>query len=1096
MQILARDLNIYTSNRLEILAKQLAQIVRQPLPSPIAPEIIVVQSRGMQRWVSMALARHNGICANCSFLFPNAFLQQLFKRLMPDLPDQSLFDPDALTFRIMKILPGCMYRPGFESLQHYLDDDANNLKLFQISEKIADLFDQYLIFRSEMIFGWEKGRENHWQAHLWRLLVNAKEPVHRARLRQALLEKIKNKPHDIENFTPRVSIFGISYLPLFHLEVFVAISRLTQANLFMMNPCKEHWADIVSHTQIKKIHQKYQDVSDSDAELHLDKGNTLLASMGSLGRDFSEMISGLNGRIYEQYEDPGGRDVLAGIQSDILYLKDRSIPGDGDILNSSELENSARVRLNHHQLPPDTDTSIQVHSCHSPMREIEVLHDNLLAMFEQDPQLKPQDIIVMTPDIESYGPYIQAVFDAQIDSALRIPFSIADMGVRKESRGIDGFFFILDLSSSRFSVPGILALLEVPGIKEKFNLSAADIEVAERWIQATKIRWGIDAQHRSKLGLPPFSENTWRAGIERLLLGYALPGHNRRMFSGILPYDHIEGSEARSIGKFLEFIDRLFNVVNALQQKSTLKDWHTMLVDILEQFFAPNEESEREMEVLRRRLGDLSGIQDLSGFNTAIEIEVVRSYLDNLLKQEDFGTGFITSGVTFCAMLPMRSIPFKVVCLVGMNSDAFPRESKALGFDLMAQKPKIGDRSRRHDDKYLFLEALISARNKLYISYVGQNIQDNTPAPPSVLVSELLDYINAGFGFSFEQLITRHRLQAFSPDYFRKDSGLFSYSAENFAAVTSRHDLQDNKPLISAALPEPPPEWKKLDIDTLCTFFSNPAKLFLEKRLGIYLTETKAVSEERENFSLSGLDKYILGQDLVNSRVSGTTPEDCLAVQRAGGRLPHGNVGELVYNEMSVDAETFVRKIKTHTKNEPLKALKVDLDIAGFHLTGRISGIHEDALIRVSYASSKPKYILNTWIYHLVLCALVEDKYPGSSLLLCKDSAKEFGRVSNSTDIIEYLLTLYWQGMSEPLPFFSESSFEYAKRVLIKKQVESIALKAAQQKWLGSGFARGESEDPYYELCFRGIEPFDEAFQNIAVSIAAPLLNHCTEMIP
>ncbi len=1086
------DLNIYTSNRLEILAKELARMVRQPLPSPTAPEIIVVQSRGMQRWISMELARHNGICANCLFLFPNALLQLLFKRLMPDLPEQSLFDPEALTFRIMKILPGCMHGPGFESLQHYLDDDADKLKLFQISEKIAALFDQYLIFRPEMILDWEKGREGHWQAQLWRLLVNAQEPLHRARLRQVLFEEIKNKAHSIQNFPPRVSIFGISYLPWFHLEVFVAISRLTQANLFMMNPCKEHWADIVSNTQIKKIHQKYQEDDDCEAELHLDKGNTLLASMGALGRDFFEMISGLDGRIYEQYEDPGEPNVLAGIQSDILCLRDRDIPGDGNIFNSSELQNSARTRLGRRQLPPDMDASIQIHSCHSPMREIEVLHDNLLAIFEQDSQLKPQDIIVMTPDIESYEPYIQAVFDAQIDTALRIPFSIADMGVRKASRGIDGFFSILDLANSRFSVPSILALLEIPGIKEKFSLSAAEIEIAERWIQATNIRWGIDAEHRSRLGLPPFTENTWRAGIERLLLGYALPGNNQRMFSEILPYDHIEGSAARSIGKFLEFIERLFNVVNALRQKSTLKDWRTILVDILDRFFASNEELEREMEVLRRRLDDLSGIQDISGFNTAIEIEVVRSYLDNLLKHQDFGTGFITAGVTFCAMLPMRSIPFKVICLIGMNSDAFPRDSKTLGFDLMAQKPKIGDRSRRYDDKYLFLEALISARDKLYLSYVGQSIIDNTPAPPSVLVSELQDYISAGFGFSSEQLITRHRLQAFSPAYFSKESDLFSYSSENFAAVKSRHNLQDRNRLISAVLPEPPLEWKNLDIDTLCAFIGNPAKFFLEKRLGIYLTETDAVAEEKENFSLSGLDKYILGQDLVSSRLSGTTLKDCLKVQRAGGRLPHGNVGELVYNEMSVDAEIFVRKIKDRTKNEPLKALKVDLEISGFHLTGRISGIYEDALIRSSYTSLKPKYILNTWIYHLVLCTLVEGKYPGSSLLLCKDSVNEFERVSNSTDIIEYLLSLYWQGMSAPLPFFPESSFEYAKRVLIKNQAESVALQAAQQKWLGNDFARGESEDPYYDLCFKTIDPLDEVFQNISKEIFTALLDHFT----
>jgi exodeoxyribonuclease V gamma subunit len=169
-----------------------------------------------------------------------------------------------------------------------------------------------------------------------------------------------------------------------------------------------------------------------------------------------------------------------------------------------------------------------------------------------------------------------------------------------------------------------------------------------------------------------------------------------------------------------------------------------------------------------------------------VEIEVVKSCLENLLEHVNFGHGFISSGVTFCAMLPMRSIPFKVVCLVGMNMDAFPRESKILGFDLMAKNPRIGDRSRRNDDKYLFLEALISARNKLYISYVGQSIRDNTRISPSVLVSELIDYIKEGFGLSEDEIVTFHRLQAFSSEYFNTDSKLFSYSNENFAASFSR----------------------------------------------------------------------------------------------------------------------------------------------------------------------------------------------------------------------------------------------------------------------------------------------------------------------
>ena len=646
-------------------------------------------------------------------------------------------------------------------------DDIKGMKLFQISQKIADLFDQYLVFRPEMIFRWERGEEDHWQAQLWRELSLGKERLHRARIRKTLLEKIKKLPHEIENFPARISIFGISYLPPFHLETFVEISKLCQVNLFLMNLCKEYWAEIVSARQIKEIQRKYITSNSFTEGLYLEEGNRLLASMGALGRNFFSMISGLDCRIYELFDDKYGHTILAKVQSDILNLKER--------------------KFTHHP-SLSFDSSIQIHSCHSPMREIEVLHDNILAMFEEDPDLLPKDIVVMTPDIESYAPFVQAVFDAQSDKALRIPFTIADRNIRKESHIIEDFMSILDLKTSRLGVTRVMALLESASIKEKFGLTESDIEIAERWIKETNIRWGIDADFRRKLGLPGFSENTWKAGIERLLLGYAMPGLDRKMFSGILPYDHIEGGEVKILGKFLKFLSRVFSCIDSLDKPRTLSGWHLKLVEILEQFFVPDEDSDQEIQVLRSIMDEISKTEKLSGFDGLMEIEVVKSCLENLLEHVNFGHGFISSGVTFCAMLPMRSIPFKVVCLVGMNMDAFPRESKILGFDLMAKSPRIGDRSRRNDDKYLFLEALISARNKLYISYVGQSIRDNTRIPPSVLVSELIDYIKEGFGLSEDEIVTFHRLQAFSSEYFNTHSKLFSYSQENFAASFSKYD--------------------------------------------------------------------------------------------------------------------------------------------------------------------------------------------------------------------------------------------------------------------------------------------------------------------
>ncbi len=1080
-------LKIYTGNHMEILAEQLARIVREPLSSPFAPEIIVVQSRGMERWVSLELARHNGICANCRFPFPNVFLEEIFKNLVKDLPDESPFDLVTMTLRIMKLLPSCIHLSGFESLEKYLLDDIKGLKLFQLSEKIADLYDQYLVFRPDMMLGWEKGKENHWQAQLWRQLSPPEENRHRARLRKIIFEKIRKQPHPIEKFPGRVSIFGISYLPPFHIEAFVEISRLSQVNLFLMNPCREYWADIVSDQETVKIRKRHVQSDDVTQNLYLEAGNRLLAGMGALGRNFFSMISGLDCQTYEVFDDPHGHTRLSRIQSDILNLKNRT---------SSRPQNASAPENDPDSLPRyDSDGSVQIHSCHSPMREIEVLHDNLLAMFEEDPGLLPKDIVVMTPDIELYAPFIQAVFDAQTDETLRIPFTIADRNVVKQSRIIDGLMSILDLKNSRLGVASVMALMELSEIRDTFGLSESEIEIAERWFKETHIRWGIDAKYRQEKGLPGFSENTWKAGIDRLLLGYAMPGYDRKTFSGILPYDHIEGGDVKTLGKLIKFLDRVFACVQSLDTARTFSGWHIFFDEIIAQFFSPDEDSERDIHILSGILDDMSKKEASSGFDARVEIEVVRSYLERRLEHEQFHSRFFSGGVTFCAMLPMRSIPFKIVCLVGMNSDAFPRKAQTLGFDLMVKNPRMGDRNRRNDDKYLFLEALLSARNRLYVSYVGQSIQDNTRIPPSVLVSELIDYIKDGFGILEEQIVTLHRLQAFSPEYFKPGGKLFSYSQENFSAGSRLHGPKEASTLIAAKLPELSHKWKTLDIEDLSTFFGNPSRFLLEKRLGVYFRDPEAVSDERENFDLDHLEKYLIDQELASKKMSGLNLKDYYSVKKASGQLPHGKVGEFVFNDRSLDAEDFVRKIEGHIKSKRLDDQGFKLDIAGFRLTGRMADFFEQGLIQIRYAKIKAKHLINTWIYHLVLYALDEVDNPDRSLLLGKDAAWEFKPVPDATDRISDLLRFYWKGMSEPLHFFPESSLEYVRQIQLMNRTKQAAIHAARKKWAGSDFARGESEDPYFERCFGKIDPLDEVFENIATETFLPLLNHSSEIV-
>jgi len=1067
---------------MEVLAEKLAELIRTPLSSPLQPEIVIVQSKGMERWVSMELARHNGICANVSFPFPNVFIQNIVHIFFPNLPDRTLFDRDVLTFCIMKLLPACIEQPGFDSLKAYLKNNGRGLKQFQLSEKIADVFDQYLVFRPEMIFSWESGKKDHWQARLWRKLVSETESTHRARLRADLMKALLPQADFGPILPERVSIFGISHLPEFHTKIFSALSRHISVNLFLMNPCREFWSDIVSNREKKHIRKTYNGKGTKVTDLHLNTGNRLLAAMGTQGRDFFSSISGLGSDFNEAYVQPGEKTLLNRVQTDILNLDDRAgQDGKGYAEASRDL--------------PEYDKSIVFHSCHSPMREIEILHNNLLAMFEEDSDLAPRDIIVMTPDIDLYAPYIQAVFSSPVDASLKIPFSIADQSVRRERRLIDGFLSLLDLKGTRFEAPKMTALLEYASIRETFDLGEQDLEKIEKWIRESGIRWGIDAKNRESLGFPAYPENTWQFGMDRLLLGVAMPGYGRRMFSEILPYDHVEGHDAILLGKFLEFVDRVINWIGGFDNNLSIGDWSETLLSLIDELFTANDDTEKDMQAIRFQLEELSKIQKLSGFSTPVAFEIVRTYLQHQLETEGAGTGFISGGVTFCAMLPMRSIPFKVVCLIGMNTDAFPRESRRVAFDLIGKYPKPGDRSRRDDDRYLFLEAIISARCKFYISFVGQSIQDNTRIPPSVLVSELIDYITEGDEGPETDIVTRHPLQAFSIDYFTDDNvRLFSYSEENLAAAAGLNGPKEAPHFISEGLSTPPAEWRWVEVHQLAHFFSNPARFLLQKRLGVYLEDTIPSIAERENFHLDPLQRYILGQNLVDGRLTGMAPDRMKQLHRAGGMLPHGNVGEVVYTELYLDAESFIQRIDRFDIGEKLEPLKVALNLSEFHLSGDLDHRHQNGLLRVRYSKTKAKDLVNAWILHLVYCAS-RDGIPQTTFLICKDSGWQFSPVDDSKDRLHHLLELYWKGISKPLHLFPESSLEYCRQIS-KGKLRRDARAAARKKWEGNPFSGGwgESDDQYYSVCFRTVDPIDEAFENLSTTTFDPLLNHCREI--
>jgi exodeoxyribonuclease V gamma subunit len=1087
----------YAGNRLGLLADRLAECIRTPLSSPLAPEIIIVQSKGMERWLSMELARRHGICANIRLPFPNAFLDELFRTMLPEYREAPAYDPEIMAWRIMDALPACLTDPVFAHLRRYLQDDAGGLKVYQLAYRVADLFDQYLVFRPDMVLDWEAGKsgygEDAWQAKLWRKLRQNDKSHHPAGLRRMLLEQIRRSLPTSGPLPERISIFGISWLPPFHLEIFHALSGRLDVNLFALNPCREFWTDIRSEREVGRAVEKSRVSSGiktlSATDLHLEGGNSLLASLGTQGRDFFKWLTDLTGEEYDVFIDPGEATLLQAIQSDILHLRER---GRGE---------QAKTCID------SLDQSMRIHSCHSPMREVETLHDQILALFDDDPDLLPRDILVMAPDMDTYAPLIHAVFDAtsapsQDHAALpRIPFTIADRSLREDSPIMDAFLDLLELSGSRFEVSSVLALLEAPPVKRRFGLSEEDMERIRRWVSDVRIRWGIDGASLRQAGLPDFPDNTWMAGLERLFLGYALPGRDEQLFNGILPYDAIEGLEAQTLGRLVEYLNGLFACVKVLDQSRTPGDWAAVLLTLLAQFIEGDEETQRDVQAVRQSLLRLTWLGERSGFDAPVTISVIKSFLRQHFEQQGFGAGYISGGVTCCAMLPMRSIPFKVICLLGMNHDDYPRPSRTPSFDLMAKAPRPGDRSRRHDDRYLFLESLLSARQKLIISYVGQSIADSSSLPPSVVVSELLDTIEKGFtspdGAIRNLLTTNHRLQAFHPAYFSGQSNLFSYSEENSHAARRLRARFDARPTFFAgALPDPGKDWRNIEVIDLVNFFRNPCRFLLERRLGTTLVEDADMPVDQEAFDITGLERYDLEQRLVEKALAGQHPEALFPIFRASGRLPHGNVGAICYNNLIRGVENFTAGIKPFLTGEALEPVDVRLDIAGFQLHGRIENRRPGGLFHYRYAELKAGDHLRLWVHHLILNHMQPDGQDSfGSLLIGRDQGWAYLPVTNAAAVLQQLLTLYWKGLSVPLKFFPDASWTYAEQRLENGKTITEALRMARPLWTGSDYRRGESKDRYYRRCFGEQDPLDEEFEQLSVLVYEPLMKHRTSAL-
>ncbi len=1066
-------LRLITGSSQRLLAETLADNMLKSPVSPLERETIVVLSNGMARWLSMELAARHGVAAGLDFRFPNDLLDDCFRALLPDAPVSSPFAPDAMTWRIAALLPNLAHRPGFEQIAAYLGNGSDDRRLLQISSNLADTFDQYTIFRPEMVTGWDRGEGDGWQPQLWRALDAECSGRHRAALLQEFGRAIVAESCPSGCLPKRVSLFGISYLPPFHLEALRLLSSRCEVTCYLLNPCGLYWGNLISERDRAGLALR-ADLPPKAVEYY-ETGNPLLSSLGTLGQEFFETLLEY-GFECEELDDPSAitaRSVqseqptlLSAIQADILTLNDRQAGGTKAIVAAD-------------------DRSLQIHSCHGPLREMEILYDNLLAMFDELSGLEPRQIVVMIPDIENYAPYISAVFGNRAGGRPPLPYSIADRSVRRESPFVDSFLSLLDFSSGRFGINEVLSILEIPSVATRFDISADELAQVRTWLHQSGIRWGLDAEHRVELGFPVFEDYSWRSGLDRLFLGYALAPDGAGTFHGILPYPDIEGRQAIPLGKLAEFIDRLRRVHLGFAKRHTLQQWADLLSDTTGAMLEVDDLDPGGPTSVAKAINSLREAQATYGFMQTLGLEGVRDWLKQRLSQGGGGYGFMGGGITFCAMLPMRSIPMRVVCLAGMNDGQFPRTSRQPGFSLMSGARRRGDRSLRDEDRYLFLEALMSAGERLCISYNGQSDRDNSIIPPSVLVAELRDYVENGFVCQQDdrppRILRRHRLQGFSSAYFETAaaSGLFSYDLESFNALESqRLTGRSQRTFISGALPVEPSLSEQVDVRQLRRFLLNPAAAFLEQRMKIFPFNPAEETDEREPFAVEGLSGYSLSQELVSQILRGTNREDCFLAARSRGILPPLAAGRAAFDVAWNNSSRFAATVEPFL-GDTLERLTIDLALDRFRLTGTLDAINSGTHLRWRCAGLKGKDRLSIWLDHLLLNLLAPPGFPRESLMIANDISMTLTPVENPAGALVELLELYAEGMLRPLPFFPQTSWEFLAE----------GMGRAIKSWQGEeriGIP-GESGDTAINICFAEQEPFGEEFRLLAERIYTPL---------
>lgn len=1080
-------------------------LIEQTPADPMAPEWVVVQSRGMRQWITREVARLSGICANMRFVFPRQLIDH-FLGSNADPSNQAVsIDKPFLFWRVLKHLMDDDRDPALPMLDAYLAGDARGLRKIGLASKIADCFDDYLVYRPQMLTGWQKGDSKNssdpdvqWQSSLWQEIINGKQTQHLAYLTHLFLSSSLSQNADSSALPKRISLFGISTLPQVFLKILEKISKQVDVHIFLQVPSPDYFFDAPSKRQLLSTGPEAMPES-HEMLLMYEQIHPLLSSLGTSQTVFLSQLEQYHYHepFPDMFEDPMGENpkMLSVIQSDIFNLVCRR-PG---------LENGP---ITVHA----DDDSIQIHSCHSPLREAQVLKDQLLHTFKKDPTLSPHDIIVMMPDIEAYTPAIESVFS--MDNPL--PFVISDRRRRVESEFLETFLAILSLPGSRLTHQQIRDLMYHEPIMAHFGFSKEDLPILEEIIENAGILWGKDDHHREQLGIPGYVENTWQFGFDRLFVGMAMPPGHEDLVNGVLPCESFEGHDLKLLGRFARFCSIIFDFYDTTRAAKKISQWCRILTRLSEDLLGSENITDGDHIFLYQSIDDLKIQAHKAGFSSNVSFEVMAQLVERQLDQTVSQGNFLAGKITFCNIMPMRSIPYRIIALMGMNEAAFPRQVFRPGFDLIRKFPKAGDRSVRHEDRHLFLETFLSARQKFIITYTGLDIRDNSPIPACGPVNELMDTIADSFSFSKDTACYHtHFLHPFDSRYFIPGSG-FSYSQINYKIADALKDTpQGEYQFVDTVRADTPDEWDgHILMDEFIAFFRNPCAYFVRHCLGIEFPRLVEDARDREPFSLMGLDQFRLGEWLLEKRVAGNEDTDVYPIMKAAGLLPYGEKGRDEYQRVQGIGDILIDAAGPKNIEKKIESPQVTVVINRVCITVNPRDLYPGALNVLTFGKLNGTRLLTYWLRHLFLNLREPAEKPLETRVIGQDPAgrKPVLKVvfkplkKNEADrILSELMNLYLAGRNAPLCFFCRTGFEFAKALAGNGfEPDQNGLKTAMKKsrntWAGSMFMTGESQDRHIDLCFSGIDLFRDlemlettGFINNITTVFKPMLAYLEE---